>query len=62
MRFTNHHWICTILTWILLAGPLLAQENTGEESSEPVPKAQYVVALLAAMLVLVIICKPSRKS
>lgn len=46
-------------------GPLAppAPAQPGEDKQErPAPALQYTVALLSALLILTIICKPSRKS
>ncbi len=55
MRFLS-----AILSWLLLPAVLLAQNET--DKPEPkAPVAQYVVALLGVLLVMLIICMPSRK-
>jgi hypothetical protein len=58
-------WLAPLL--IALAWPLAAARGQGAgepeaESSPPVPALQTVVATVATALVLVILCKPSRKS
>ena len=55
-----------LLLWIACAAPALAQpqkqsdDEAGEVNVTHVPG--YAVALLSSMLVLLIVCKPSRKT
>jgi hypothetical protein len=72
---TLNRWLSPLwLTLLILAGPSYAQQqpekiergvtvdpNAGEKS-DPVPVPQYALAGFATIIIMVIICKPSRKA
>jgi type VI protein secretion system component VasK len=53
-----------VLVWAVWAAPALAQAQPAESDAEagPTYALPYTVALLSTLLVLLIVCKPSRKS
>lgn len=54
-------WIC--LLWLAAALPLHAQEAAdAAPATPPSPALALAVALLSTVLVLVLVCTPSRKS
>jgi len=56
-----------LLAWLLIVSPVLAQQPApAAPAPTPIiersaPALQYAVALLSTMLILVIVCMPSRK-
>ena len=57
-------WTAPLLILVFWTLPLLAQGDEGGsgESGNPTAALPTVVAILSTMLVLLIVCKPSRKS
>ena len=53
-----------VLVWAGWAAPALAQAQPAESDADsgPTYALPYAVALLSTLLVLLIVCKPSRKS
>lgn len=56
-----------VLVLLLITNPLLAQDNSQNQNPQPAeggggPALSYVIAALCLMLVMLIICAPSRKS
>jgi hypothetical protein len=76
MLRTLHRWLTPLyLSLLFLAGPSYAQQQPVEriergvtvdpttgEKSEAIPVPQYALAGLATIIIMVILCKPSRKA
>ncbi len=65
MRQIFRRFFAPLLVAVLFAGTALAQQRganpAGEETGRNPPALQYAVASFSTMLVLVILCMPSRK-
>jgi hypothetical protein len=56
-------WSAPLLLALALCAPAWAQATAEGETAERAPPAmQYAVAMLYALIVLVIVCMPSRKA
>ncbi len=68
MRRRLCRWLAPVLlvgAFVLPAAPAFAQQTTAgdaEGKSERVPAVQYLLAAGCTIVVLVIVCKPSRKA
>jgi hypothetical protein len=54
-----------VLVWAIWAAPVLAQAQPAEgdaDAAAPTNALPYTVAILSTALVLLIVCKPSRKA
>jgi hypothetical protein len=55
-------FLAALLLTFTLAGSARAQADEAEKKSAPTPVLQWAVAAVAAAVVLLVVCLPSRKS